>query len=34
MLRQFDAVLGTGSLRAYSKAITASTVVVHGAQPL
>jgi pimeloyl-ACP methyl ester carboxylesterase len=30
MLRQFDAVLGTGSLQAYSKAITAPTVVVHG----
>jgi pimeloyl-ACP methyl ester carboxylesterase len=31
MLRQFDAVLGTGSLQEYSKAITAPTVVVHGA---
>jgi pimeloyl-ACP methyl ester carboxylesterase len=30
MLRQFDAVLGTGSLLGYSKAITAPTVVVHG----
>ena len=30
MLRQFDAVLGTGNLRAYSKAITAPTVVLHG----
>jgi pimeloyl-ACP methyl ester carboxylesterase len=30
MLRQFDAVLGTGSLLEYSKAITAPTVVVHG----
>jgi pimeloyl-ACP methyl ester carboxylesterase len=30
MLRQFDAVLGTGSLLAYSKAITAPTVVLHG----
>jgi pimeloyl-ACP methyl ester carboxylesterase len=30
MLRQFDAVLGTGSLQAYSKAITAPTVVMHG----
>jgi pimeloyl-ACP methyl ester carboxylesterase len=30
MLRQFDAVLGTGSLQAYSKAVTAPTVVVHG----
>ena len=32
MLRQFDAVLGTGSLLAYSKAITAPTVVVHGSR--
>jgi pimeloyl-ACP methyl ester carboxylesterase len=30
MLRQFDAVLGTGSLLNYSKAITAPTVVLHG----
>ena len=30
MLRQFDAMLGTGSLLAYSKAITAPTVVLHG----
>jgi pimeloyl-ACP methyl ester carboxylesterase len=30
MLRQIDAVLGTGSLLAYSKAITAPTVVLHG----
>lgn len=30
MLRQFDAVLGTGSLLAYSKAITTPTVVLHG----
>ncbi len=29
-LRQFDAVLGTGSLLGYSKAITAPTVVLHG----
>ena len=29
-LRQFDAVLGTGSLLTYSKAITAPTVVLHG----
>ena len=29
-LRQFDAVLGTGSLLAYSKAIVAPTVVLHG----
>jgi pimeloyl-ACP methyl ester carboxylesterase len=32
MLRQFDAVLGTGSLLGYSRAITAPTVVVHGSQ--
>ena len=32
MLRQFDAVLGTGSLLAYSKAITAPTVVLHGSR--
>lgn len=30
MLRQFDAVLGTGSLLSYSKAVTAPTVVLHG----
>ncbi len=30
MLRQFDAVLGTGSLLGYSKAISAPTVVLHG----
>jgi pimeloyl-ACP methyl ester carboxylesterase len=30
MLRQFDAVLGTGSLLAYSRAVTAPTVVLHG----
>jgi len=30
MLRQFDAMLGTGSLLAYSKAIAAPTVVLHG----
>jgi pimeloyl-ACP methyl ester carboxylesterase len=30
MLRQFDAVLGTGSLVGFSKAITAPTVVLHG----
>jgi pimeloyl-ACP methyl ester carboxylesterase len=30
MLRQFDAMLGTGSLLGYSKAITAPTVVLHG----
>jgi pimeloyl-ACP methyl ester carboxylesterase len=32
MLRQFDALLGTGNLRAYSKAITAPTVVLHGSR--
>jgi pimeloyl-ACP methyl ester carboxylesterase len=30
MLRQFDAVLGTGSLLGYTKAISAPTVVLHG----
>lgn len=30
LLRQFDAVLGTGSLLPYSKAITAPAVVLHG----
>lgn len=30
MLRQFDAVLGTGSLLRFSKAIIAPTVVLHG----
>jgi pimeloyl-ACP methyl ester carboxylesterase len=30
MMRQFDAVLGTGSLLTYSKAIKAPTVVLHG----
>ncbi|QUR66370.1 alpha/beta fold hydrolase [Mycobacterium spongiae] len=30
IVRQFDAVLGTGSLLAYSKAISAPTVVLHG----
>ncbi|MGH3541437.1 MAG: alpha/beta fold hydrolase, partial [Mycobacterium sp.] len=29
-MRQVDALLGTGSLVAYSKAITAPTVVIHG----
>ena len=32
MLRQFDAVLGTGSLLGYRKAITAPTVVMHGSR--
>ena len=30
MLRQFDAILGTGSLLKYARKITAPTVVVHG----
>jgi pimeloyl-ACP methyl ester carboxylesterase len=30
MLRQFDAILGTGSLVRYTKTITAPTVVIHG----
>ena len=30
ILRQFDAMLGTGSLLGYSKAINAPTVVLHG----
>jgi len=30
MLRQFDAILGTGSLLRYTKRITAPTVVIHG----
>ncbi|CAM2988041.1 alpha/beta hydrolase [Mycobacterium intermedium] len=30
ILRQFDAMLGTGSLLRFSKAITAPTVVLHG----
>jgi pimeloyl-ACP methyl ester carboxylesterase len=30
MLRHFDAVLGTGSLLSYAKAVTAPTVVLHG----
>ena len=32
MLRQFDAILGTGSLLPYTRKITAPTVVVHGSQ--
>jgi pimeloyl-ACP methyl ester carboxylesterase len=32
MLRQFDALLGTGNLRDYSRAITAPTVVLHGSR--
>ena len=30
MLRQFDAILGTGSLLRYTRSITAPTVVIHG----
>lgn len=30
MLRQFDAILGTGSLLRYTRHITAPTVVIHG----
>jgi pimeloyl-ACP methyl ester carboxylesterase len=30
MLRQFDAILGTGSLLHYTRRITAPTVVIHG----
>jgi pimeloyl-ACP methyl ester carboxylesterase len=32
MLRQFDAILGTGSLLRYTRSITAPTVVVHGSK--
>ncbi|MCT7658261.1 alpha/beta fold hydrolase [Mycobacterium deserti] len=32
MLRQFDAILGTGNLLRYTRAITAPTVVIHGSQ--
>jgi pimeloyl-ACP methyl ester carboxylesterase len=32
MLRQFDAILGTGSLMRYTRRITAPTVVLHGSQ--
>jgi pimeloyl-ACP methyl ester carboxylesterase len=32
MLRQFDAILGTGSLMRYTKSITAPTVVIHGSE--
>ena len=31
-LRQFDAILGTGSLVRYTKRITAPTVVIHGSE--
>ena len=30
MLRQFDAILGTGSLMRYTRRIVAPTVVIHG----
>ena len=30
MLRQFDAILGTGSLMRYTRRISAPTVVIHG----
>ena len=29
-MRQFDAILGTGSLLRYTRRITAPTVVIHG----
>jgi pimeloyl-ACP methyl ester carboxylesterase len=32
MLRQFDAILGTGSLMRYTRRISAPTVVVHGSE--
>jgi len=32
MLRQFDAILGTGSLMRYTRGITAPTVVIHGSE--
>jgi pimeloyl-ACP methyl ester carboxylesterase len=32
MLRQFDAILGTGSLMRYTRRITAPTVVLHGSE--
>lgn len=32
MLRQFDAILGTGSLMRYTRRISAPTVVVHGSK--
>jgi pimeloyl-ACP methyl ester carboxylesterase len=32
MLRQFDAILGTGSLLRYTRNITAPTVVIHGSE--
>jgi len=32
MLRQFDAILGTGSLMRFTQRITAPTVVIHGSE--
>jgi pimeloyl-ACP methyl ester carboxylesterase len=32
MLRQFDAILGTGSLMRYTRRVTAPTVVIHGSE--
>jgi pimeloyl-ACP methyl ester carboxylesterase len=32
MLRQFDAILGTGSLMRYTRRISAPTVVIHGSE--
>ena len=32
MLRQFDAILGTGSLLRYTRSIVAPTVVIHGSE--
>ena len=32
MLRQFDAILGTGSVMGYTRRITAPTVVIHGSK--
>ena len=32
MLRQFDAILGTGNLLPYTRRITAPTVVIHGSE--
>jgi pimeloyl-ACP methyl ester carboxylesterase len=32
MLRQFDAILGTGNLTRYTRRITAPTVVIHGSE--
>ncbi|MDT5177699.1 MAG: hypothetical protein QOJ95_1897 [Mycobacterium sp.] len=32
MLRQFDAILGTGNLTRYTRRITAPTIVIHGSE--